>query len=331
VVEAGPPTLAPTSIIRVRADNHAGIVANHDIVPVFTPLPFGDTISDTEAGPGAATTSATYEISLTGLTAVFDIQTQQSYSVSAAGNLTEGFIQFTLDEPYVYELSGSLTGTSTDAGDAYQQRTFLRQFMSPFTTIYLEDETGTGTARWLYLNLSDDTAGGTFNQSGTRRGVLPPGTYEFNYELEATDRDNDQAGIGSATGHVRLVLRKPLPPTDFKIVNTSQSASLTWNASVDATSYILEAGSAPGGTNIFNADIGNTTSLQSPVPPGIYYVRVRARQGLAVGPPSEERTFAAGNLCTVPPPAPAGHTVQSVGLSATLNWGSSVGATSYIV
>jgi hypothetical protein len=161
--------------------------------------------------------------------------------------------------------------------------------------------------------------------------VLPPGTYEFNYELEATDRDNDQAGIGSATGHERLVLRKPLPPTDFKIVNTSQSASLTWNASVDATSYILEAGSTPGGTNIFNADIGNTTSLQSPVPPGIYYVRVRARQGLAVGPPSEERTFTAGNLCTVPPPAPAGHTVQSVGLSATLNWGSSVGATSYVV
>jgi len=332
-VEAGPPAIAPTSLVRVRADNHFGIVANHDITPVFGPGTFTDSITDTEIGTAAtATTAATYEVSLTGTTAVFDIQTTQSYSVGSTGNLAEGFIQFTLDEPYVYELSGNLSGTSTDAGDAYQQRTFLRQFVSPFTTIYLEDETATGTAGWLYVNLSDDSAGGTFNQSGPRRGVLPAGTYEFNYELEAHDRDVDQAGTGAAAGRVRLVLRKPLPPTNFQIVTAGLNAALTWDASLDATSYVLEAGSTPGAVNVFNADIGNTTALQSPVPPGTYYVRLRARQGVVVGPPSIERTFTVGGVaCTAPPPAPTDHAVRSVGLSATLDWGTSVGAVSYVV
>jgi len=336
-VEAGPPLIAPTSLIRVRADNHFGIVDSHDIVPVFGPGTFGDSITDTEIGTAAtATTSATYEISLTGTTAVFDIQTEQSYSVGSNGNLAEGFIQITLDEPYVYELSGHLFGSSTDAGDAYQQRTFLRQFLSPFTTTFLEDETAFGLARWLYVNLSNDGVYGSFNQLGTRRGVLPPGTYEFNYELESSDRDVDQAGAGAASGHVRLVLRKPLPPTNLQIVTTGLSAAVTWDASVDATSYVLEAGSTPGATNIFNADIGNTTALQSPVPAGIYYVRLRSRQGAVIGPVSIERTFAVGGLACAPPPpppppAPSGHAVRSVGLSATLDWGSSVGAFSYIV
>ena len=83
-VEAGPPLIAPTSLIRVRADNHFGIVDSHDIVPVFGPGTFGDSITDTEIGTAAtATTSATYEISLTGTTAVFDVQTEQSYSVGS--------------------------------------------------------------------------------------------------------------------------------------------------------------------------------------------------------------------------------------------------------
>ncbi len=331
--EAGPPVIAPTSLIRVRADNHFGVVDSHDIVPVFGPGTFGDSITDTEIGTAAtATTSATYEISLTGTTAVFDVQTEQSYSVGSNGNLTEGFIQITLDEPYVYELSGHLFGSSTDAGDAYQQRTFLRQFLSPFTTTYLEDETAFGLARWLYVNLSNDGVHGSFNQFGTRRGVLPPGTYEFNYELESSDRDVDQAGAGAASGHVRLVLCKPLPPTNLQIVTTGLSAAVTWDASVDATSYVLEAGSAPGATNIFNADIGNAIALQSPVPAGIYYVRLRSRQGPAIGPVSIERTFAVGNPgCTAAPAAPGAHTVRSIGLTATLDWDGSAGATSYIV
>jgi hypothetical protein len=333
--EAGPPTLLNTSLVRVRADNHFGVLDNHDIFPVFTPGTFSDSITDTEIGTDAtATTSATYEISLTGLTAVFDIQTQQSFTVESAGNLAEGFIQFTLDEPYVYELSGHLTGTSTDAGDAWQQRTFLRQFVSPFTTIYLEDERGIGTARWLYVNLSNDTGGGsgTFNQSGPRRGVLPPGTYEFMYELESVDNDNDLAGAGAASGRVRLVLRKPLAPTNLQAVTTAASVALSWTDSIDAASYILEAGSAPGAANVFNGDIGNTMSLQSPAPAGIYYVRLRARNGAAIGPPSEEHTFTIGNVaCTQPPIAPANHAVRSVGLSAALGWGPSPGASSYIV
>lgn len=156
---AQPITVLPSSLVRVRAGNHFGVTKESVVnPPVFSPLPFASTITDTEVGTGAsATNSATYEVSLTGSTAVFDIQTTQSHSPGATGNLTEGFIQFTLTEPFVYELTGNHGGTSTDAGDAYQQRTFLRQFQSPFTTIYLEDETRVATVAALYLNQGNDT------------------------------------------------------------------------------------------------------------------------------------------------------------------------------
>ena len=65
----------------------------------------------------------------------------------------------------------------------------------------------------LYVNQGNDTggtSGSSFNQSGPGIGVLPPGTYEFAYELESNDRDVDQAAAATAAGSVRLVLRKPL-------------------------------------------------------------------------------------------------------------------------
>ena len=270
---AQPISILPSSLVRVRADNHFGVTK--DVIvnpPVFDPLPFSSTITDTEVGTGAsATNSATYEVSLTGTTAVFDIQTTQSHSAGATGNLTEGFIQFTLTEAFAYELSGNYGGTSADAGDAYQQRTFLRQFQSPFTTVYLEDETRIATVAALYVNQGNDTggtAGSTFNQSGPMLGVLLPGTYEFAYELESSDRDGDQAVGASATGHVRLVLRKPLPPTNVQAVTTGQSVALSWTASPDADSYILQAGSAPGASNFFSGPIGPLTALQAPARTG---------------------------------------------------------------
>lgn len=97
--EAGPPVIQNTSLVRVRASNNFGVVKDHILTPAFD-LVTTDSITDTEAGTSAtATTSATYNITLVGTTATFAIQTQQSYSVGAQLNLTEGFIQFTIDEP----------------------------------------------------------------------------------------------------------------------------------------------------------------------------------------------------------------------------------------
>lgn len=330
---AGPPVIQNTSIVRVRADNHFGVTKDHVITPTFD-LVVSDSITDTEIGTTAtATTSADYDIRLTGTGAVFGITTQQSYSVQAQGNLTEGFIQFTIDEPYVYELSGSLTGMSGDAGDGYQQRTFLRFFQTPFTTVFLEDETGFGTIVMLAVNQQNDTgSGGIYNQSGPRLGVLNPGTYEFAYELESRDNDVDGAASSTATGSVQLILRKPLPPTTLTAQVNGFVVNLAWSPSPDASSYQLEAGSAPGLSDLFIGDVGNVTGLQATVPAGVYYVRVRAKIAGLLSVASNEVAFGVGTGgCIQAPPPPTGHAAAVNGLSVTLSWNLSVGATSYVL
>ncbi|MEZ5293736.1 MAG: fibronectin type III domain-containing protein [Vicinamibacterales bacterium] len=330
---AQPPVILSTSKVRVRADNHFGVAKQHDITVTSFAGAFGDAVVDTEMGTAAiANNTASYDFALSGTTATFDIQSTQSHSVGSTGNLSEGFIQFTLAEPYLYEVSGQWLGTSGDAGDGYQQRTFIRQFVSPFATQYLEDETRIGTVGALYVNQGNDTGGGTFNQFGPGVGVLPAGTYEFNYELETADKDVDQASPMSATGRVRLVLRKPLAPTRLQATVTGSSVLISWLASPDATSYQLEAGTTTGAANLFVGDIGAGTQLPVTVPHGIYFVRLRTKRGALIGPATPELTFTVGTpTCTAPPPAPAGHAVATGGPLVDLVWGSSPGATSYLL
>ncbi|MGE0361287.1 MAG: hypothetical protein AB7H93_07365 [Vicinamibacterales bacterium] len=328
---AAQPTVHTTSFVRVRASNNFGVAKQHEIFAPFAGA-FGDSMVDTEVGTAAiATNTAAYVVTLTAASSVFEIQSDHTTSTGSLGNLTEGFIHFTTTEPYLYELSGQWAGAGPDAGDAYQQRTYLRQFVSPFSTVFLEDETRTGTVVALYVNQGDDTGGGTFNQSNPRLGVLPPGTYEFMYELEGSDRDNDGAAAHTATGRVRLALRRPVPPTDLHALTTGSSVALAWTFSADASTYVLEAGTAPGLANLFNGDIGGATALQAPVGAGTYFVRVRSRRGIALGPPSAEVSFTIGTACGGPPPTPIGHTAETAGLFVRLRWGSSPGATSYVL
>lgn len=328
------PTVLPSSLVRVRANNNFGVVENADINAPFGGA-FGQSIVDDEIGTATtATNAATYTFTLAAAQSVFDIQTTHSHTVGSSGNITEGFIQFTTTEPYIFELSGAFTGGSVDPGDAYQLRPFLRQFQSPFTTQYLEDETRTGTFAALYVNAGDDTGAqpGAYNQSGSRIGLLPPGTYEFTYELESHDRDNDGAAAAAASGFVRFVLRRPLPPTDFRAVTSPGGVGLLWQRSTDATSYVLEAGSTPGASNLFNGDIGPLTSLTASIPAATYYARLRSRFGAALGPATPEITFTVGSpTCTAAPPAPSFHDALLGGPYFELRWGSSAGATSYVL
>jgi hypothetical protein len=51
--------------------------------------------------------------------------------------------------------------------------------------------------------------------------------------------------------------------------------------------YILEVGSSPvSPSDLLVQDVGATTHLVTPAPPGRYFVRVRARNAAGSGPPS---------------------------------------------
>ena len=115
-------------------------------------------------------------------------------------------------------------------------------------------------------------------------------------------------------------------PTGFTHSVAGNTVTLSWNASagVDApTSYVVEAGSAPGLSNITVFDTGNgATGLSAFAPNGVYYVRVRARNACGTSGASNEQTIAVGvTLTTTPtttvPPTPGTTTTTASSTAPT--------------
>lgn len=92
----------------------------------------------------------------------------------------------------------------------------------------------------------------------------------------------------------------PNPPSNLiAVVETrlpSDLVRLMWEAPqgpIPATGYIVEIGTAPGGTNVLVQEIGaGATVFTSSLSPGSYFARVRALNGSAASTPSNEVTFA---------------------------------------
>lgn len=80
------------------------------------------------------------------------------------------------------------------------------------------------------------------------------------------------------------------PQLSFQVSGTT--VSLAWTPSPGATSYVLEAGSSPGSSNLVNSDTGTsgTTFVATGVGSGTYYVRVRAKNVCSVSGASSEST-----------------------------------------
>ena len=109
-------------------------------------------------------------------------------------------------------------------------------------------------------------------------------------------RATNASGTGAASAEVVLTVGSacatPGAPSGLAVTSSAGGVVvLTWTAaSGSPTSYIVEAGSAPGLTNLANSDLGGSTaSLRSTgVGEGTYYVRVRARTPCGVGAVSNE-------------------------------------------
>jgi hypothetical protein len=87
-----------------------------------------------------------------------------------------------------------------------------------------------------------------------------------------------------------LVPAAPAAPTGvtFSVTVRPRVVTLQWQASPGANNYIVEAGSAPGASNFFSGAVGSGLSISAAVPPGRYYVRVRAQNAAGVSEPSTE-------------------------------------------
>jgi hypothetical protein len=92
--------------------------------------------------------------------------------------------------------------------------------------------------------------------------------------------------------NVGSVPAPPGAPTALSFTLDGATVNLSWTAPTEGapTSYVLEAGSEPGLADLVTQCTGSSaTSLAyADVPPGTYYVRVRAVNSLGAGVPSNE-------------------------------------------
>jgi hypothetical protein len=128
----------------------------------------------------------------------------------------------------------------------------------------------------------------------------------------------------------------PLGASELEATVDNFNLSLTWRApkiGPAVTSYVLEAGSTFGASNVATRDLGSTaTSLTTTVPAGTYFLRVRARSGTTMGRPSNEVIVTVpSGACTMAPDAPTSLRATLVGNEVTLNWSPVREATSYVV
>ena len=110
----------------------------------------------------------------------------------------------------------------------------------------------------------------------------------------------------------------PPAPTGLTHTVSGSIVDLSWQTVAVAASYIVEAGSGPGLSNLASIDNGSLTRLTAAAPPGTYYVRVRARNACGTGPASNEIVVVVAG-CSVPA-APAALTSSVNGSTVTLNW-----------
>ena len=103
------------------------------------------------------------------------------------------------------------------------------------------------------------------------------------------------------------------------------TVTITWNAPrvVQASTYVLEAGTSPGAANAAVVGTGQVRSfVATGVPTGVYYVRVRAVSAEGVGAPSADIVVAVGGAtaCDGAPQPPSGLQADVQHVTAALEW-----------
>jgi hypothetical protein len=171
-----------------------------------------------------------------------------------------------------------------------------------------------------------------------------PGTYFLMAAVEAADDgpavnyfpwSNSFAFSGYSIAVNAGASSAPSAPTALGASAVGSVVTVSWGAPIGGgavTDYLLEAGTAPGLANLYNASVGLTTSLSAVAGPGTYYIRVRARNGAGVSPPSAEAVVTVGSGgCLAAPAAPTGIVGAVTGGMAMVQWASVAGASSYVV
>lgn len=142
---------------------------------------------------------------------------------------------------------------------------------------------------------------------------------------------------GPASSDVSFTIGVPGPPRNLTATVVGNTVSFSWLPPATggaATGYLLDAGSGPGLSNILSgAGVGAGTSTGvTGVPPGHFYVRLRAQNALGAGAASNQVDFTVGPSCILPS-APQNFTLTKTGNVLRATWAPPAGGvpTAYIV
>jgi hypothetical protein len=150
-----------------------------------------------------------------------------------------------------------------------------------------------GTAATSHIVLASLTPGGppaaqidTASADTTFSIAAPTGT--FYVRVQAKNAFGTSAP--SAELRVDVQPQAPHPPLATIASVAGRTVHIEWQAPPGgwpAASYLLDAGTAPGLTNIGTLPVNGTT-FDAPVPPGRYYVRIRAANAYGASVPGDE-------------------------------------------
>ncbi len=215
----------------------------------------------------------------------------------------------------------------------------LVAFATGSTAIISWSPPASGGAAASYVIEAGLTPGATIGSlpvAGTSL-VLPgvgPGTYYLRV------RGVNAFGTGSASTEAALVVGHggigvPNAPTNLVAWMSGGRLTMTWTAPVAGpvpTSYVLEAGTAVGQSNLAVVELGTRSFTFDPIPTGFFFLRVRAKAGAFAGAATPDVMINVGNV-PAPPSPPATFVVSRSGSTATLTWSAPLigTATSYII
>ena len=168
--------------------------------------------------------------------------------------------------------------------------------------------------------------------------LFVPGVNPGTYFLRV--RGVNAFGVGPASAEFTLTINAngsstPLPPTSLVAWTSASRLTATWvgpAAGPTPTSFVLEAGSATGASNIGVIEVPATAFTFESVPPGFYFLRVRSKFGGVLSATTAEAMINVGNV-PAPPSPPQALSSSVVGATVTFTWAApAIGTpTSYVL
>ncbi|HXI29826.1 MAG TPA: fibronectin type III domain-containing protein, partial [Vicinamibacterales bacterium] len=125
-------------------------------------------------------------------------------------------------------------------------------------------------------------------------GNVPAGVYYVRVlaanAAGSSPPSNEVVVVVSTAGPVPPCTAAPPAPAGLAFVVHGSTVTLGWNAAAGATSYVLEAGSNPGASDLVVSDTGNNSNrfVATGVGAGAYFVRIRARNACGTSGVSNE-------------------------------------------